>query len=214
VHSKSFLATVYFQRLETLCLRVTETSRSTDEALTMTEFFTPQHARPGCESNPAQTDRTRPSKQGKRFAGGLSILTICVVLWPISQNWRNKPADSFPLSYYPMFSAYRSESAEVTYLRSVDAQGNTQPLRYSYAGSGGLNQVRRQIRKTVRAGKTDELCQSVAAKVARRKNALPANLTSIQIVTGDYKLDEYFGGNKTPGSEKVHATCQVTGGKQ
>lgn len=180
----------------------------------MTNFFTPQHARQGIENDPAQTDCSHPSRMGKLFAGGLSILTLCVVLWPISQNWRNKPADSFPLSYYPMFSAYRSESAEVTYLRGVDAQGSTQPLRYSYAGSGGLNQVRRQIRKTVRAGKADELCQSVAAKVARRKTVSLANLVSVQIVTGDYKLDEYFGGNKTPSSEKLHATCQVTGGKQ
>ncbi len=40
------------------------------------------------------------------LAGGVALLGS--VLVPIRQNWRAKPRDGFPLSYYPMFSAKRS----------------------------------------------------------------------------------------------------------
>ncbi|MDP8925150.1 MAG: hypothetical protein M3O34_20080 [Chloroflexota bacterium] len=142
-------------------------------------------------------------------AGAFSVLMIGAVLSPIVQNWRVDPRDDFPLSYYPMFTADRSERVRVTYLRGLDGQGNPIKIRYTFAGTGGLNQVHSQIKKTVRRGGAAELCRSVASGVARRNGRPLADVVTTQIVTGTYKASDYFAGNTTPLAERVHASCQV-----
>ncbi|MBA3610966.1 MAG: hypothetical protein H0W54_06065 [Rubrobacter sp.] len=148
-----------------------------------------------------------PLVREKAFAGAASLLTVCAVLWPVVQNWREKPKDGFPLSHYPMFSARRSKSASVTYLVGLGAGGGRHPLPYTYAGTGGLNQVRRQINRVVRGGKADTLCRIVAVKVAREERL--ADVVTVQVVTGRYRLTDYFAGKKDPLSEVVHASCSV-----
>ncbi|MBA2450364.1 MAG: hypothetical protein H0V51_20305 [Chloroflexi bacterium] len=147
--------------------------------------------------------------QGKRFASGLSILTIGAVLWPIVQNSRQQPKDNFPLSYYPMFTADRSQRAQVTHLLGLDARGRRYPIPYGYAGAGGLNQVRRQLRELVRIGRADELCRSVASKIGRESGGPFAGVVTVQVVTGEYRLADYFTGTRTPLSERVHASREV-----
>lgn len=149
---------------------------------------------------------------GKGFAGGLSVLTIGAVLWPIVQNWREKPRDGFPLSYYPMFSAKRARTASVTYLVGLDARGGRRLLPYDYAGTGDLNQVRRQINRIVREGRADKLCQIVAGKVALEGEGEFADVVTVQVVTGKYRLADYFAGKRDPVSERVHASWPVERG--
>jgi len=147
--------------------------------------------------------------RGKGLAGGLSLLTVGAVLWPVAQNWRKEPKDSFPLSYYPMFSAKRSESAKVNYLVGVGARGERYLLPYAYAGTGGLNQVRRQINRILRKGGADRLCRLVAENVAQEKEGRFADVVTVRVVTGEYRLTDYFTGKRDPVSEVVHASCPV-----
>lgn len=156
--------------------------------------------------------RAADSKQEKLFAVVVSILTIAAVFSPVIQNWRERPADSFPLSYYPMFSEKRDEATRVTYIAGIDADGNRSTIPYTYAGKGGLNQVRRQIGKTLNRGEADKLCEQVAAKVAKRKRGKFAGVSDVEIITGRYNLNNYFSGQKTPVSEKIQARCAVMRG--
>ncbi len=144
-----------------------------------------------------------------RLAGALTLAAVGAVLWPIKQNWRAEPRDSFPLSYYPMFSARRPKRVSVTYLVSVDAQGRRRRVSYLYAGRGGLNQVRRQINRMVRSGQAERLCEAVAAELARSPDARSPNVVTVQVVRGRYRLASYFAGDPAPLSEHVLASHPI-----
>jgi len=154
-------------------------------------------------------ERSKPFGASKWLAAGLSVVMLVVVLLPIRENWKAKPKDNFPLSYFPMFSEVRGETYKVTHIVGLDAQANRHLVRRTFAGTGGFNQVRRQVRKTVRDGGSANLCQSVAARVAKSKQTALADLNQIRIVTGEYKLNEFFAGDRKPVREVIHATCGV-----
>ncbi|MDQ3772776.1 MAG: hypothetical protein M3343_11910 [Actinomycetota bacterium] len=139
-------------------------------------------------------------------------MMVTCVLAPLRHNWGKRPVDGFPLSYYPMFSAKREATAKVTYLVGLDGRGDRIKIPYKCAGSGGLNQVRRQIRRAVRRGHSEELCARVAREV-RRRNSFKEVVT-VQVVTGTYHLDDYFSGrNRQPLKEKLHASVPVEPGR-
>jgi len=108
----------------------------------------------------------RADVRGKAIAATASGALVAAVLGPIHQTWRSRPRDGFPLSYYPMFTAKRKASGQVTHLVGVTADGGTRFLPHGLAGSGGLNQVRRQLARSARRGTADRVCAAVAAKVA------------------------------------------------
>ena len=142
----------------------------------------------------------------KGFAGVFGALMIGAVLMPVVQNWRERPKDGFPLSYYPMFSLKRSDSTTVRYLVGLDAHGRRHLLPHTYAGTGGLNQVRRQINKVVRGGKADTLCRLVAAKVAQRDEERFAGVVTVQVVVGRYRLTDYFAEKRGSVWERMDAS--------
>lgn len=162
-------------------------------------------------SEPGRHERpSRPAGFELTIASVVSIAAIIVVMFPVVQNWRERPKDSFPLSYYPMFTASRGEVARVTYLVGVDPDGHQQPLHYTFVGKGGLNQVRRQINRMKDEGRADKLCEEVARKLARRKSKRYRNMTEVRVVTGHFNFNDYFrAGKKAPLKEIVHATCRV-----
>ena len=154
----------------------------------------------------------------KGFAGVFGALLIGAVLLPVVQNWREQPKDGFPLSYYPMFSLKRSDSSTVRYLVGIDADGGRHLLPHTYAGTGGLNQVRRQINKVVRGGKADTLCKLVAARVAQGDEERFAGVVTVQVVVGRYRLNDYFADKRgsvwermdaSRTKEHVEASCPV-----
>lgn len=152
----------------------------------------------------------RPDRPRAKWAAAiLSVTMIVAVLVPIGENWRRSPRDNFPLSYYPMFSLERGQTSRVTYVMGFDAQRNRIPIPYTLIGAGGMNQVRRQLTKTVRQGEADKFCRSVQSKVAARKTGPIARVVSLDVTTGTYNLTGFFSGNRAPESEQVHATCQV-----
>ena len=117
---------------------------------------------PGAQATP------RPPLLGRAGAVVVSVIFVFATLLPVKENWRERPKDSFPLSYYPMFTQKRGESYEVSYLVGVEADGEKRNLPYRLAGGGGFNQVRRQINKTISQDRADELARAVAGEAARR----------------------------------------------
>ena len=159
--------------------------------------------------SPSASDRSRPALPGKAVAGALGVLLMGATLAPIAQNWRAQPRDSFPFSYYPMFSEKRGDKYEVNYMVGLDGQGAEHVISYQLAGRGGLNSTRRQINKLVRQQQADRLCRSVADRVARETEPPYSEIRTVQIVTGWFRFADYFAGNKTPASKRVHASCEV-----
>ena len=151
--------------------------------------------------------RRTPLQKG--LAGLFGFLLMGATVAPVEQNWRPHPNDNFPFSYYPMFSEKRGEIYAVSYMVGLDGQGNRYLISHRLAGSGGLNQTRRQINKLIREDNADVLCQAVARSVARERASPYSKIVIVRIVTGRFKFADYFGGNKAPLKERAHASCQV-----
>ncbi len=149
-------------------------------------------------------------KFSKSIAGLFSIVLLAVIAWPIRENWRAKPKDDFPLSYYPMFSHKREPNHSLPYFVGYDVANNRYPISYQYCGNGGFNQVRRQINKKVRRGEHDKLTQKVAKRLGRCKEAPYNQLVRVELVTGTYHLESYFTtGNKAPLTEETLSSQRI-----
>jgi hypothetical protein len=159
--------------------------------------------------NPPQPVTGPEFTRGKRVAFLSSLAMIGAVLWPVHQNWRTKPKDSFPLSYYPMFSAKRDAVETFNYLVGLDAEGKRYLIPHTFAGAGGLNAVRRQVNRLVREGKSQGLAYKLARKVATREKEPWSKIVSVSVVTGKYAVDDWFHGKKDPVSERIRATAPV-----
>ena len=148
--------------------------------------------------------------KGKLLPALFSLLLVALVFSPIVENWRSKPTDGFPLSHFPMFTSKRDETASITHLVGLDADGNRYVIPHRFAGTGGMNQVRKQISKSARDEEAaPKLCQAVAEKVAQRRGARYSKIDKVMVVTGEYNLNEYFAGAKNPVKEKIRVTCDV-----
>jgi len=111
------------------------------------------------------------SKLGATVA---SILLIVAILYPIRENWGKKPEDSFPMSYYPMFTNKRGKA-------------------YKMAGTGGFNQVRRQIKKVAKRKKgRKKLLKKVAKRISRTKEAPYSEIVEVQLVQGVISFERIF----------------------
>ena len=145
----------------------------------------------------------------RALAAGFGIAMVAATLRPVLENWRDEPRDGFPLSYYPMFTARRRRTVRVTHLLGIDTQGERHIIPCRYAGTGGLNQVRKHIAATVSWGGADELARSVARRISRGSAGMLETVVKVQVVTGAYDMDRYFRGKRRPKSEEVHAECPV-----
>ena len=157
-------------------------------------------ARPAAES--------RRAARGKWLAGAFSLAMLATVSWPVVENWKAAPRDSFPLSYYRMFSEDRADRQRLTYLVGLDDRGGRYLIPYQFAGTGGMNQVRRQINRRVEQGGAVELCRSVASRL-RRSLRRPPGVDAVEVITGTFRMSTYFSGNRAPLEENVRARCAV-----
>ena len=154
--------------------------------------------------------RLEPEKPESRRLPGLAIVvTLLVLLSPAAENWKRKPQDSFPLSYFPMFTAKRSETYSARTIYGVDSSGERIVLPYRFAGSGGFNSVRRQLGVRVREKRAGELCEQVAARVGRSKKREHKQIREVRIARETHNVDAFFAGELTPLSEKVYAACEA-----
>lgn len=143
--------------------------------------------------------------QSQFAASAFATVLLGALLAPAAQNWASKPVDSFPLSYYPMFSFQRESTYTSQFLTGIGKDGKRHKLSYELAGSGGFNQIRRQIREKVKRGEAQALCAKIAKRAARRQSGIE----TVEISTGKFDIDSYFAGRKEPLTRKVNATCPV-----
>jgi hypothetical protein len=148
---------------------------------------------------------------GKLWATLLSVIVLAIMLSSVVQNWRERPLDSFPNSYFPMFSAARSDLHAEHYVTGWDAAGNRWAIHFSNIAPGGnLVRIRRETVATmVRRGQAAQLCRDVSRRIVDRNPRALRSVTSLDVVTGTFSLSEYLRGNKAPVAEKVHATCRI-----
>ncbi len=141
----------------------------------------------------------------KQLALTFSAVVLLSVIWPVHQNWKDDPKDDFPLSYYPMFSHKRKATHSMPYFVGYDATGERHLVPFKYVGTGGFNQVRRQINRKARNGNVQELTEKVAQRLARCKTAPLNTLVRVEMVRGKYHLENYFlTDGKSPIEEKVY----------
>jgi hypothetical protein len=108
-----------------------------------------------------------------------------------------------------MFSARRGETYTGQTLIGIDGEGSRTRLPYTLAGTGGFNQVRRQIRAKVRNKRAPEICETVAGRVAQWKRSSRPRLRTVQIVTATHNVNAFFAGDRTALAETIHAACEV-----
>lgn len=163
------------------------------------------------ESNDADQNERREIDAGacgKAFATVFSVVLILLVLSPIVENLKARPADSFPLSPYPMFAKKRNETQTVTYFVGYTEQGERLIVHSRYGATGGMNQARKQIVKRAKEN-PDKFCRRVAGRIMRDASKELGEIVKLSIVTGEYNLNDYFKGSRTPLREEVKATCDV-----
>ncbi len=134
--------------------------------------------------------------QPKTQAVFFSVATLMAIAWPVHQNWKKNPKDNFPLSYYPMFSHQRKATHSLPYFVGYDNIGNRYFIPYKFAGTGGFNQVRRQINKRARSGDAKKLTRKVAKALRKTKKQPFKNLVRVEMVRGKFHLDDYFNTEK------------------
>jgi hypothetical protein len=146
----------------------------------------------------------------KRQTVIVGSILLSLVMCPIVQNWTKKPVDSFPLSYYPMFSKKRGETYGLYYVMAYDSLGTKKRLPYHIAGTGGFNQVRRQINKAHKIDGGRPFLKKVGKRLAKKDKSLYERLVKIELVKGYYHLENYFLRNDTlPLLERKIASYQI-----
>ncbi|MEM0940130.1 MAG: hypothetical protein AAGI25_10125 [Bacteroidota bacterium] len=144
-----------------------------------------------------------------------SITLLLVTLSPIAQNWVKKPKDSFPLSYYPMFAKKRSQNYGLYYVVGEDTLGQRMKIPYKLSGTGGFNQVRRQINRARKNKGGLPFLKKTAHTISKKEPGLYGRLTSLELVKGYYSLERYFLYNNTlPILERKIATYKIENDEQ
>jgi hypothetical protein len=152
----------------------------------------------------------RRADMGKLAAAAFSIALIGTMLSAVVQNFQARPRDSFPFSYFPMFTANIANLQTENYVVGRDAGGRRYPVHYNNIAPGGsLPRVRKATRDMVSRGQSAQLCQMASARIAERNPRALSSVVSLEVMTGTYNLSEYLRGNKKPKSETVLATCAV-----
>jgi len=176
----------------------------------MADVTVAQLSRPAIAAPAAAQPLQRPPA-GKLLAAAFSVAVIGAMLSAVVQNWQARPRDSFPLSYFPMFSYGLNDLQTEHYVAGWDARGDRWAIPFSSIAPGGsIVRVRREtIQTMVRRGESGQLCQDVSRRIADRNARSLRSLVSLEVVTGSFSLAEYLRGNKAPRSEKVLATCAI-----
>ncbi|MEL7371494.1 MAG: hypothetical protein AAFN74_21405 [Myxococcota bacterium] len=138
-----------------------------------------------------------------------STVTLAACLAPIAQNIAKHPKDDFPLSYYPMFTKPRGATTKIQHAVAVLPSGETVDIPSKFAGPGGMNTQRRQMRKAVRKGRADQLAQKIAAQFGRTRRARRIAATRVDIVESTYDIRRYLDGHLDPVRRTVVATADI-----
>ena len=145
------------------------------------------------------------------FVYGFSAFVLAAV---VSPAFRDPPADSFPLSDYPMFSAGRPDPMlELTHALGVPRdEGRRIPLSPLVAAD---NREVLQAMMTIWQGtmaRPAAYCAEVAARVAASDDAELADVVAVELATSRFDTVAYFTRAPDPLSRHVHHRCDVPAG--
>lgn len=136
------------------------------------------------------------------------VVTVLAVLTPLNPDWRGRQKDSFPLSWYPMFSKERPEHETPLYAVGLREDGSRAYLDVSLWTTGGFNQGREMLADAVREGtsRRQEFCARIAKAAAKKRK----KVVEVRLVRGTFDRRRFFvDGDHQPLREKVLASCPV-----
>lgn len=147
----------------------------------------------------------------KAWALFLTAALVVSVLSPLHEEYRGVRGDSFPLSWYPMFSRPRPDPDRANYVVGLEADGTRTMIRSRYYVRGGMNQARRQLGQMINTkGGAKKVCERAAKAAGKRKQGAMSRIVRIKVARGYFHMEKYFGKrDKTPVREIVYATCKV-----
>lgn len=131
-------------------------------------------------------------KLSKNQVGAIGLIALGIVMYPVTENWADDPKDSFPFSYYPMFSKKRDKMYGLYYVVGYDSTDNKVDIPYRLLGTGGFNQVRRQIKKATKNKGGVPFLKNVAKRIQKKDGQRYERLTRIELVKGYYHIENYF----------------------
>lgn len=148
--------------------------------------------------------------RGTRLA--VAAFSIVLSLLVLSPAWRDPPADSFPLSDYPMFSHGRPDPGlTLTHALGVRSDSTSVPLAPPIsAGNAEVLQSMVTIHRSVFGGRGPVLCEEIAERVLSDPS-LDA-IQTIELVTSEFDCVRYFDETPEPISRNVHVRCPVRRG--
>jgi len=146
------------------------------------------------------------SSAERAFAAIFSLLMLGAV---VSPALRDPPADSFPLSDYPMFSHGRPDAILViTHALGVDEEGREEPLPPMIsAGNREVLQSMMTIHGAVAGGRAAPFCQEVAERVL--VSGAHDEVREVVLATSRYDGVAYFEGEARPLDRRVLHRCEV-----
>ncbi len=135
-----------------------------------------------------------------------SALMIAAV---VSPALRDPPADSFPLSDYPMFSHGRpTPRMELTHALGVRADGTRVPLPpLVSSGNREVLQSMMTIHYAVFSARRQAFCEEVAGRVAEAPEL--RDVRAVELATSTFDAVRYFEASPAPIRRTVHARCEV-----
>lgn len=119
--------------------------------------------------------------------------------------------DSFPISTFAMFSNPRPPEHRMTWVRALDARGES--LGHVQSGAfhpGGMNQAMAYLRDARRdQARRDRICREIARELVQRR--FRKRIKQIEIVDAYYRPEKVFGPERDarPERERVLVKCPV-----
>lgn len=146
------------------------------------------------------------------YAAIVSLLVCGTVLSPVTEGFKDKPRDDFPLSWYPMFARPRAAEETPVYVVAVDAEGARHKVPQTYWTSGGFNQGATQLLTARREGasKLEPLCVRIAERVGQSRRKEYRDTVEVRILRGHYSREKFFrDGDTSPLREKTLTRCMI-----
>lgn len=154
--------------------------------------------------------------------GALIVMFVvgCAVAAPAIWGSRivdPKGKDSFPLSWYPMFSREVKETVRLNHIIGFDAEGNEYRIPYTFFTRGGMNEGRARLNRMAKAkdGSLKRTCKKVAARLAkkRKRDKRFHGVVRVEVVRSLYDPRKYFTGERPdPVKRRVRTRCRVKPG--
>lgn len=147
----------------------------------------------------------------KRVASLFSVAMALAILAPLNASWRGDEGDSFPFSWYPMFSRARPDPERADYVVAEAADGSRVILNSQLYARGTMNQARRQLLRLASDPRSAaRLCRDVAARLGAKEDAELRRAERVRVVRGWFDMKDYFGnGNKKPLREVNYSVCPI-----